>query len=149
MEALGYTLLKPAELLKQRRLEFIHSIPLNIDDSVYEIENTLRQHGVRLQSRVGGLPYMVDRHFADYVLRDVYTMQDVDTILQRLDNWANYLGHSRCAKAQTARAWFYGQNGGFWQETPEKMRTALAASRLTCCICHETGSFHQDTRWSK
>lgn len=105
------------------------AISLNV--SVDELTELCRNSRTWLMPAVDGPRYPLDIHWAVFVLNDIQTMADAEVFMESL-------GGDRCAKVRAMRRYF---EKPFWQETPARIRYALAANRRIGCSCHETGSF--------
>jgi hypothetical protein len=114
-------------------------MPLNSRSSVAEVEQELTERRIGLQPRVGGKPYAIDRHFAEYAYGDITNLEDALALCARLE--AEDGGY--CSKASGIRTWL---EMPFWSEDLERIRLAIANNRRTCCYTHETGSFAKHPR---
>lgn len=105
--------------------------------TVREVETALKA-----SSWLRSWDYVRDDHFAKHVLVEVVTLKDAEAFLAELDRenaevtsppfrWG-------CTKAKLVREYLAD---GFWCQTPDRIRSAIANNRRTCCSCHETGSF--------
>lgn len=120
-------------------VELVEKPKGNSNMSVAEADKLLRTAGYMR----GDWDYLKDDHFAKFIYLDIETVEDVEAFLVKLDK--DNEEHTKpgpfrwgCSKARGIRQWL---TKDYWQESPEKLRIAIASNRRICCSCHEVGSF--------
>lgn len=105
--------------------------------SEVEAVRIFKAHNIKVHKSWDERPDGLDQwHFTLFLLRSINTLKDAHVMLDQLQAECHD-GHS-CQKARIARTWL---DQAFWQESPERIRVAIAANRLVYCWGHESRSF--------